>query len=215
MSDAYALRDVRVVLGGRPVLDLPTLRLAAGATTALVGANGAGKSTLLRLLAFLLPPAAGAVTFAGVPVAYAAAGLTALRRRVTYVASAPYLFRGTVRHNVGYGLRARRRDDPAAVEAALAAVGLAALAERPARTLSSGEAQRVALARALALAPEVLLFDEPTANLDRDSAPRIEAALAALARRGCTVVLATHDREQAARLAGATIALADGRLRPA
>ena len=212
MSDAYALRDVRVVLGGRPVLAVPALQLAAGAMTALVGANGAGKSTLLRLLAFLLPPAAGAVEFAGTPVAWSARPLAALRRRVTYVASAPYLFRGTVPDNVGYGLRVRRRHDAAAVDAALAAVGLTALAGRPARTLSSGEAQRVALARALVIRPEVLLFDEPTANLDRDSVPRIEAVLAALPERGCTVVLATHDRAQAERLAGRVVRLEDGQV---
>ncbi len=215
MTPAYALRDVRLARGGRTVLDIPALDIPARAVTAVVGANGAGKSTLLRLLAGLLAPDAGRLALHGTPLDARPATLAALRRRVTYVAAAPYLFHGSVRRNVAYGLRARGRRERDAVAAALDAVGAAALAERAARSLSSGETQRVALARALALAPEVLLLDEPTANVDRASVPDIEALLAGLPDTGCTVVLATHDREQAHRLAARLVALEDGRLAPA
>ena len=208
----YALRDLRVERGERAILDLPALTIAPGAITAVIGGNGAGKSTLLRLLAFLLEPAAGALAFAGEEVSYRPTMLAALRRRVTYVGASPYLFHGSVRRNVAFGLRARGRHDGAAVEQALAAVGASALVERAARTLSSGEAQRVALARALACAPEVVLFDEPTANVDRASVPLIEAALARLPAAGCTVVFATHDGEQARRLAQTVIGLDSGRI---
>lgn len=211
----YALRDARVERDGRAILDLPALDVAPAAITAVVGPNGAGKSTLLRLLAFLLAPTRGALAFAGAAVDYRPAALAALRRRVTYVGAAPYLFHGSVRRNVAFGLRARRRHDAAAVQQALDAVGGGALVERAARTLSSGEAQRVALARALACAPEVLCFDEPTANVDRASVPLIEAALARLPARGCAVVFATHDADQARRLAGTVIGLEAGRLAPA
>jgi tungstate transport system ATP-binding protein len=212
----YALRAVRVERGDRAILDLPALDVAPAAITAVVGPNGAGKSTLLRLLAFLLAPTSGAMTFAGATVDFRrAAALTALRRRVTYVGASPYLFHGSVRRNVAFGLRARGRRDDAAVRRALDAVGAAVLAERGARTLSSGEAQRVALARALACAPDVLLCDEPTANVDRASVPLIEAALARLPAAGCSVVLASHDADQARRLAGAVIGLDAGRIAPA
>lgn len=211
----YALRAVRVERDGRPILALPELAIAGGAITAVVGPNGAGKSTLLRLLAFLLAPSRGTVTFAGRAVDARPATLAALRRRVTYVGAAPYLFHGSVRHNVAFGLRARGRRDPAAVRRALDAVGAGALLERAARTLSSGEAQRVALARALACSPQVVLFDEPTANVDRASVPQIEAALVRLPAAGCTVVFATHDADQARRLAASVVALDDGRPAPA
>ncbi len=210
----YALRDVRVERGDRAILDLPSLAIASASITAVIGGNGAGKSTLLRLLAFLLEPAAGRIAFAGEPVAFQPAALAALRRRVTYVGASPYLFHGSVRRNVAFGLRARGASDGAAVERALEAVGAGVLADRAARTLSSGETQRVALARALACAPEVLLFDEPTANVDRASVPLIEAALARLPVTGCTVIVATHDADQARRLANGIIALDAGRLAP-
>ncbi|MBX3024036.1 ATP-binding cassette domain-containing protein [bacterium] len=210
----YALRAVSVERDGRAILALPELAIAAGAITAVVGPNGAGKSTLLRLLAFLIAPTRGAVFFAGQAVGARPAALAALRRRVTYVGASPYLFHGSVGHNVAFGLRARGRRDPAAVRRALDAVGAAALLERAAHTLSSGEAQRVALARALACAPQVLLFDEPTATVDRASVPLIESALARLPAAGCTVMLATHDADQARRLAASVVALDAGRLAP-
>jgi len=208
----YALRDLRVERGDRAILDLPSLTVARAAITAVIGGNGAGKTTLLRLLAFLLEPASGRLAFAGEAVDFRPTALAALRRRVTYVGASPYLFHGSVRRNVAYGLRARGTRDGAAVEHALEAVGAGALIDRAARTLSSGEAQRVALARALACAPDVLLFDEPTANVDRASVPLIEAALARLPATGCTVVLATHDTDQAQRLADALICLDRGQV---
>ena len=211
----YALRDLRVERDGRAILDVAALDVAPGAITAVVGRNGAGKSTLLRLLAFLLAPSGGRLAFAGTAVDWRPAVLAALRRRVTYVGAAPYLFHGSVRRNVTFGLRARGRRDAAAVRRALDAVGAGTLVERAAHTLSSGEAQRVALARAFACAPEVLLVDEPTANVDRASVPLIEAALARLPAAGCAVVLATHDVDQARRLAPAVVGLDAGRVAPA
>jgi tungstate transport system ATP-binding protein len=207
----YALRAVAVERAGRAILDLDALAIAPASLTAVVGANGAGKSTLLRLLAFLLSPTRGTVAFAGDRVDYRPAALAALRRRVTYVGASPYLFHGSVRHNVAFGLRARGHRDADAVQRALAAVGATPLLDRAARTLSSGEAQRVAVARALACSPEVLLLDEPTANVDRASVPLIERALARLPDLGCTVVFATHDVEQAQRLAPTVIRLDAGR----
>jgi tungstate transport system ATP-binding protein len=107
----------------------------------------------------------------------------------------------------------RGRRDDVAIETALAAVGLSALASARARTLSGGEMQRVALARALVIEPRVLLLDEPTANLDPANVAIIEAAVRTLhTRQGTTIVLATHNLYQARRLAGRVALLLDGRL---
>jgi len=213
-ATSYRLRDVRVEYVGRCVLEIPALELPAGRITAVVGPNGSGKSTLLRVLALLLPPSAGVVELHGRAVGADSHDLTALRRQVTYVAQAPLLFHGSVRANVAYGLRARGVRDGARVDAALAAVGLPGFAERAAHQLSGGEAQRVAIARALAIDPPILLFDEPTANIDRAAVPLIESLLRQLGEAGKTIVLTSHNLEQAYRLGQHVLALRGGRIAP-
>ena len=210
----YRLRDLRVDYGTRCGLDIPALELPAGRITAVVGANGSGKSTLLRVLAFLLPPTAGSVALHGQTVDRHAGGLTPLRRQVTYVAQQPVLFRTSVRANVAYGLQVRGARDGERVERALAAVGLQGFGERAAHRLSGGETQRVAIARALAIDPPAMLFDEPTANLDRGAVPLVEALLRDLGEAGKTIVLTTHNLEQAYRLSHHVVALDAGRLTP-
>ncbi len=212
---AYRVDDLRVEYASRPVLDIEALELRRGQATAIVGPNGAGKSTLLRVLAFLQQPTSGRVQFDGRPVTYRKRELTFLRRKATYVSQSPLLFRRSVYANIVYGLRARRRADDGRVEAALRAVGLNDFANRQARKLSGGEAQRVAIARALATDPPVYLFDEPTANIDRENVPIIESVISQLGAAGKTVVLATHNLEQAHRLSESLVSLEGGRLTPA
>ena len=157
------------------------LALEANRLYVVHGANGAGKSTLLRIIAGLLAPARGRVDRNGA--------------RITLVQQQPYFFRGTLRYNVEFGLRARgtpRREREHLVEEALTALGLETLADRSARALSGGEQQRAAFARALVLRPEVLLLDEPTANLDADGHGLLRALLARFRSEGePTVVWAT------------------------
>ena len=131
----------------------------------------------------------------------------------------PYLFSGSVFHNVAYGLRVRglAAGRPALqrrVEEALEQVGLAGFAGRRASALSGGERKRVALARALALRPALLLLDEPTANVDAESVQRIEALLRELARDGTTLVLSSHHGGFAYRLADRMVRLDGGRVQP-
>jgi tungstate transport system ATP-binding protein len=137
-----------------------------------------------------------------------------LRRRVTTVFQRPYLLNRSVIANVQYGLRLRgQRNGTETVGGALAQVGLRDMARQPARTLSGGEAQRVALARALVLDPEVLLLDEPTANLDPYNVALIEEIVTNLNReKGMTLVLVTHNVFQARRLASRVALLLDGRI---
>lgn len=211
----YRLRGIRMRYGTRTVLAIDDLSIAAGRLYTLAGPNGAGKSTLLDILAFLAPPTEGEVWYAGTRVDWSPRSARDRRLKVTLLHQSPYLFGGTVRANVAFGLRSRGiRGDAQRriVDRALEAVGLGDFAERKARELSGGEAQRVAMARALALEPEVLLLDEPFANIDRETAALLETVIASLPARGTTVVMTTHDPDHPARLNGAPIVLEAGRV---
>src|SRR5207302_8532365 len=121
----------------------------------------------------------------------------------------PMMLRRSAAANVAYALN---RHDPARVSELLAQVGLAHLADRPARRLSGGEQQRLALARALARDPEILFLDEPTASLDPAATKAVEDIVRDVAASGVKIVMATHDIGQAHRLAGDIVFLARGRI---
>jgi tungstate transport system ATP-binding protein len=193
--------------GGVAILHGIALTIEAGAPTVVLGPNGAGKSVLLRLLQGLLAPTAGHVLWEGAAPQPA--------RRQAMVFQRPVLLRRTVLANVAYPLRLAGLDRPARearAREALDLVGLAPLADRPARRLSGGEQQRLALARAAALRPEVLFLDEPCASLDPAATRAVEEIVAALAMRGTKMVLTTHDLGQARRLAGDVVFLHRGRV---
>lgn len=178
----------------------------------LTGDNGSGKSTLLRICALLDRPDSGSVSYSehdGAPIA----SNIALRRRITLVLPRVGLFDTTVLGNVRYGLELRGASLDAADEA-LEAVGLAQLKHQRALTLSSGETQRLGIARALAIKPELLMLDEPTASIDRANTEAIERIIMGIKREGRrTVIMTTHDAQQAARLGDVVIELKDGALR--
>ena len=215
MTELYRLRSVTKRYGSNVAVDIDALTIDAGRVYTLTGANGAGKSTLLGILAFLTPPTTGEIFYAGERVDWKGDDGKRRRRKVTLLHQSPYLFGGTVFRNVAYGLKARgiaREAERTAVDRALEAVGLERFAGRDARELSGGEAQRVAMARALALDPEVLLLDEPLANIDRETAGLLEAVIAALPSRGTTVVMTTHDPDHPARRNGGSIVLEGGKI---
>ncbi len=193
--------------GARLIHDL-SFTLAAGPRTVILGPNGAGKSLTLRLCHGLLDPAAGSVSWLGPAAAPAA-------RRQAMVFQAPVMLRRSAVANVAYALAMRgvaRRHRRERAARALEWVGLAAVAERPARALSAGEQQRLALARAWALDPEVLFLDEPTASLDPAATRAVEDATNAIHRAGAKIVMTTHDLGQARRLADEVLFLHHGRL---
>lgn len=202
--------------GSREVLRDINLEVARGEFCALIGPSGAGKTTLLRLIDTLEEPGAGKLYFDG--AAYPAAGRDRLnlRRRMAFVLQKPAVFNGSVADNIACGLRWRgrgRRQTGARVNELLEIVKLGHLRDKNARTLSGGEAQRVAIARAVITAPELLLLDEPAANLDRVAALQFEELLKDILRQfRTTVIMSTHDLSRGRRLADRIGVLVDGRL---
>jgi tungstate transport system ATP-binding protein len=208
----YTLTNITQRYNGRSVLNLPRLEIRQGEILAIVGPSGAGKSTLLRLLNFLETPATGEILFDGkgingrVPLE--------MRRRVTTVFQTPGLLNRSVAANIGYGLHLRgQKLSPTQLDQWLERLGLTGLEKQRPGQLSAGEAQRVALARALVIRPDVLLLDEPTANLDPYNVDLIETIVRQENEaQGTTVVLVTHNIFQARRLAQRTALLLSGQL---
>ena len=206
-----------VALGGRAVLANVAFTVHEGERIGLVGPNGAGKTTLLRAVAGLIPHT-GRLALRGTSVAdwppKARARALALVRQQADLAveftAAELVALGRSPH-LAWSQRLGD-DDRARVDAALAAVDLDALADRPVTQLSGGEQQRVALAQALAQDAPLLLLDEPTAHLDVRHQLDLLERLDALAAAGKTVVAALHDLERAARFADRLWVLAGGGL---
>ena len=210
----YRLQSIRKCYGSNVALDIEELTIAEGRLYTLTGANGAGKSTLLSILAFLAPPTSGEIFYAGKRVDRNHGSVEEYRRKVTLLHQSPYLFGGSVDDNVAFGLKVRGirgEEQRRRIDEALDVVGLRGFRDRKARELSGGEAQRVAMARALALKPEVLLLDEPLANIDRETTGLLETVIASLPAQGTTVVMTTHDPDHPGRLNGESIFLEGGR----
>lgn len=191
---------------GQYILKNVSLNINRGEVFTLIGPTGAGKTTLLRLLDLLEVPASGSIYFDGMDVTDNKSLRLQARRRMSFVLQKPTVFNMSVYDNVACGLRWRRENEATIrqrVNQVLELVGMAEYSSRNAKTLSGGETQRIAIARALAVAPEVLFLDEPTANLDPISTSKIEEVLAHIIReQKTTVVMATHDMSQGQRLAG-------------
>ena len=209
----YELNNLKQIYGNRTVLDIDRLDLPYGGGCALLGPNGCGKTTLLRILGLIYPPSTGQVVFKGEAVNWREKSLVELRRQVVLVDQHPVMFTTTVIKNVEYGLRMRgvkaKERRRIALEC-LEKVGMEQFAERPAHLLSGGETQRVAIARALACAPDVMLFDEPTAGVDMENQAVIESVIRTIcAEEGITVIFSTHRHNEASRLAGNMIFLSE------
>jgi len=207
-SHGLDVAAITVSLGGRPVLDSLSLTVAPDEAVALLGPSGVGKSTLLRVIAGLVTPDAGVVTWDGIDLA----DIPAHRRSIGLVFQDAVLFpHRDVAGNVGYGLdvigvpEAERRSE---IERLLDLVDLGGLGERAVDTLSGGQAQRVALARALGARPRLLLLDEPFGALDRDLRERLGAEVRDLLRAlGVPAVHVTHDAAEAALVADRVLEL--------
>jgi heme exporter protein A len=203
---AVTLREVGRAYGERVALAGVTLELAAGRTLAVFGANGAGKTTLLRILATLLRPHAGEASVLGCALPKEA---WKARGRIGLLSHEPLLYRDlTARENLRF--HARLHDVGAERgDALLGAVGLARRADEPVRALSRGMAQRVAICRAVLHEPELLLLDEPLANLDPGAADAVAPLIGRAA--GAARVLISHDVEAGLAEADLVLGLRAGR----
>ena len=205
MAEAPALlaaRDLVVVLGRVRALDGLSLDLMPGRRTVILGPNGAGKSVLLRTLHGLIAPSAGTLTWA-----------RPLRQAMVF--QRPVMLRRSAIDNVTYALAVNgipKAERATQAAQALEKVGLAPIADRPARVLSGGEQQRLALARAWALGPEILFLDEPTASLDPGASAEVERVISAIAAEETRIVMTTHHLGQARRLADEIVFLHAGRI---
>jgi len=207
-------RDLCQRLGERDILKNINIHVERGEVFALIGPTGAGKTTLLRIFDFLDLPSSGGIYFDGIDIFESGRRKLEARRRMAFVLQKPIVFNRSVYDNIAYGLKLRgiKKDGlRQKVDSILDMVGLSADKSRNARTLSGGEVQRVAIARAIVSQPEVLLLDEPTANLDPISASRIEGLITTIRRQyNTTIIMATHDMSQGQRLADRVAVLLDG-----
>ncbi len=208
MDTVVQLDRVSVQLGGLRALQEVSLHIAAGERVALVGPNGSGKSTLLRTLHGLLSPASGSAR-------------RDPQRRQAMLFQRPHLLRMSAQANVALGLWLDRSlglswsAARAQAHEALARVGLQGIAGQGGRQLSGGQQQRLALARAWARRPDVLLLDEPTANLDPHAKREVESLIAEFAAgqgQPPTLVWASHNLGQVKRIATRVLCMGAGRV---
>lgn len=191
------LQALRKYYGSRLILDIDTLELERGCTYLITGSNGAGKTTLLRVLAGLEPAEIRTFSFDGMPVPTDGIAEN-LAPRVIYLHQHPYLFNTSVAANIGFGLKARgvpHGRQKQLIKEALAWAGVEHVAHVAPQKLSGGERQRVALARAKVLNPDILLLDEPTANLDEAARLQVVHLIRQMCDNNHCVVIATHDPE--------------------
>jgi tungstate transport system ATP-binding protein len=202
MKFVAELRNMTKVYGARTVLDDINLQIRKGEILALLGPNGSGKTTILKILAFIENPTHGEVRFLGKKVNFK--HTEQVRLQSTMVFQKTTLFSASVYNNIAYGLKVRKvpkSELDAEVGNALKLVKLEGFGKRNAQKLSGGEQQRVAIARALVLKTELLLLDEPTANLDPKNVGIVEEVIDTVNREyKTTIVMATHNMYQAEKL---------------
>lgn len=191
------VRKLRKTFGERLIIELDELQLERGRSYVLTGRNGAGKSTLLRILAGLEAAEIASVYFEGLPIPVQAI-CASMAPRIMYLHQHPYLFSTSVAANVGFGLKAKAMPQAQKVQLVNEAMDWADvhhLAKVPPHKLSGGEKQRVALARARVMNPDVLLLDEPTANLDEGARRQVVGLIKQICDNNHCIVMATHDPE--------------------
>jgi len=202
--------------GDKTILEGIDLAVGKGEVLAVIGPTGAGKTTLLYLLDLLTVPSTGKIYFDGTDVTTQKRTRFAARRRMAFVLQKPVLFNASLYDNIACGLRWRgggRGEIRRRVAEILEQVDLSSYRDRDVGTLSGGEVQRVAIARAIAIGPEALLLDEPTANLDPHSTSKIETLITEIIRQyRTTTIMTTHDMAQGQRLSDKMAVLIDGRI---
>ena len=198
--------DLSVVLGQKLILDKINCKIKSNSITAVLGPNGAGKSIFLQTINGLVSIQSGRLTFNSMQ------NNQEIREQQAMVFQTPVLLRRTVMANMQFVSNLRNKKSNQLLKKLLDKVGLEGYEKKPARLLSGGEKQRLSMARALIVNPNLLLFDEPTANLDPYSLNLIEDLVLEENSIGKTVIFTTHDMSQAKRLATDVIFLNKGKV---
>ncbi len=210
MNNILPLQIERLDVTRKGILLLSSIdiTLETKGVTVILGPNGAGKSLLLQVAHGLVAPNEGFIKWnQQIP--------TPQQAWRTYVFQKPILLRRSVRANIEYVLNLhgiKKSKQKQRIEEALEYTGLTQLAERNARVLSGGEQQRLSIARAWVLHPKVILFDEPTAELDPSGSATIEELIKTIAQQNTKIIMTTHDLGQARRLANDILFLHQGKL---
>ncbi len=223
-----ATEHLSITFGGVRAVDDVTLAIPHGLVFSIIGPNGAGKTTLFNLISGLYAPQDGRVMLDGADVTGLAPDALARRGLSRTFQNLQIFFRLSAIENVMVGrhrhertgivadllhlpaVRRQNRDTRAQAEAALARVGLAAVAERSAGSLAYGDLKRLEIARALASEPKVLLLDEPAAGCNAVETAELEAVIRGIARQGITVVLVEHDMRLVMNVSDRIHVLANG-----
>lgn len=214
MQELFRIENLSKSFGNKKVLQNITLKIFRGEIFAFMGPSGVGKTTMLRILNLLEMPTSGKLIFNGIDNAILLKNN--VMRRMSMLFQRPAIFNTSVFNNVAYGLMIRRlgkKTIEKRVVDALALVGLAGCEKQKALTLSGGEAQRMAFARAIVFKPDVLLLDEPTANLDPANVAKIEDIIIKIrSELGTTIIMASHNIYQVRRIADRVGILLNGEL---
>jgi tungstate transport system ATP-binding protein len=210
VSTCFQLEGIEKNYAAVKALDLVNLEVSGGKIIVLIGVNGAGKTTLLRIIAGLEKQDRGSILFNGKNVTD-----KELRQIATLVFQRTAMFSRSVYDNLAFGLKIRGKSDleiKEKITEALHNVGLKNFEKRRAKKISGGEQQRIALARAVLLETKILLLDEPTANLDPNSAIIIERAIMSRRHQDTIIIMATHNLSQAKRMGDEIVHVHEGRL---
>jgi tungstate transport system ATP-binding protein len=193
------ISNLRKMIGNKTLLNVENLSLESGKIYGIVGPNGAGKSTLVRILSGLDKEFEGEVFYGkerGNLVSF-----EKVRESVAMLHQKPYVFNMTVRQNVELGIKLNRRENAELVNKVIDVLSLHDIKDKSALKTSGGESQRTALGRLLALEPELLILDEPTANVDPENTRTIEKAISEMREHtNKTIIIVTHNVFQALRL---------------
>lgn len=201
------LENIKKIYNGKTVLNVKNLTIKENIITGILGPNGSGKTTMMKIIADLLEPESGSIIYNG-------QYFNKIKDTLTYVSHNSYLFNDTVYENIAAPLKFREKENiyiEKRVKELIKMFQIDYLKDKNALNLSGGEKQKVSLARALSFNPEILIIDEPTANIDPNFIKLIESTLKSINKKyKTTILIVTHNTAQSFRLCDEIVFMKDG-----
>jgi tungstate transport system ATP-binding protein len=201
------LENIKKIYNGKTVLNVKNLTIKENIITGILGPNGSGKTTMMKIIADLLEPESGRIIYNG-------QYFNKIKDNLTYVSHNSYLFNDTVYENIAAPLKFREKENSyieKRVKELIKMFKIDYLKDKNALNLSGGEKQKVSLARALSFNPEILIIDEPTANIDPNFIKLIESTLKSINEKyKTTILIVTHNTAQSFRLCDEIVFMKDG-----